>query len=529
MSDRSGSAPIPRRQVLRLLGGGLLLASVGDAITACGTGSSAVAGRGTGTAVVSVAWPKVSRLIPAAANSVVITVMNGATKLASQVVARPTTASTSTATFPNLPPGTVQITAAAFPSTDGSGVADSSGSASTTIVSNSSVNVSFTMSSTVKTLTISLVGGAASLNTGVYVQATATGVDAGGNQVLLTPSHIQWSSNSSSAGVSATGLVSGVSGGVATITATDNESGVSGTLELTVLTAAASPILTTDFINGRVSLITNMSGAGYQQFVGNSVVTAPFGPTGVALDPALNIYVADTKQHRIVKMSNINGANAAVFGTQGAGTNQFHNPQSIALDSQGRIYVADTYNNRIVRVDDLLGTNFVTFGTGGSGTGQFTNPFKVVVDTSNRIYICDALNNRIVRINDMTGAGWVSFGTLGDGTGAGQLNDPHGITVDLSNRIYIADTNNNRIVRIDDMTGTNETAYGTKFGNLLSDPWDVKADNAGFIYVSDTGNNRLLRMNDLNGTNLLTLGSFGTGANQFEAINGITTPVALSV
>ncbi len=529
MSDKSGSVPIPRRHMLRLLGGGLLLATVGDAITACGTGSSAVTGRGTGKAVVNIAWPARSRLIPAAANSVVITLMNGTTKVASQVVARPTTASSSSATFSGLTPGNLQVTAAAYPSTDGSGVADSAGSSTVTITAGATANVSFTMSSTVKSLMISLATGAASLNTGVYVQATATGVDASGNSVLLTPSHIQWSSNSGNAGVNSTGLISGVTGGVATISATDNESGVTGTLEITVLTTAASPLLMTDYVNGRVTQVTNMSGAGYAAFTGNSVVTAPFGPTGVAVDPALNIYVADTKQHRIVKMSNISGTNAQVFGTLGPGVNQFHNPQSIALDGSGRIYVADTYNNRIVRVDDLSGTNFVSFGTGGSGVGQFTNPFKVVVDTSNRIYICDSLNNRIVRINDMTGAGWVTFGTLGAGNNPGELNDPHGMTVDLANRIYIADTNNNRIVRIDDMTGANETVYGTKFGTLLSDPWDVRADNAGYIYISDTGNNRLVRMDDLNGTNLLTLGSFGTGPNQFEGINGITTPVALPV
>jgi streptogramin lyase len=158
------------------------------------------------------------------------------------------------------------------------------------------------------------------------------------------------------------------------------------------------------------------------------------------------------------------GTNWTTYGTTGSGVGQLSNPFGITLDSAGRIYVADSTNNRIVRFDDMSGTNWTAYGTTGAGVGQFASPVSVAVDASNRIYIVDGMNDRIVRINDMTGAGWVSLGSAGSGVnqfGFTLACSFGGLTIGPDQKIYVADSGNHRIVRMDDMTGTNWTTLGS--------------------------------------------------------------------
>jgi hypothetical protein len=109
----------------------------------------------------------------------------------------------------------------------------------------------------------------------------------------------------------------------------------------------------------------------------------------------------------------LNGGGAVFQTATGAGSD----PLGIDIDSAKRIWVADTKNHRIVRVDDMSGAGMVVLGgpASGSGTNQFNEPTAIQVHETG-IYIADSRNNRIVRIQDIDGTGWTTFsGPSGDG------------------------------------------------------------------------------------------------------------------
>ncbi len=89
--------------------------------------------------------------------------------------------------------------------------------------------------------------------------------------------------------------------------------------------------------------------------------------------------------------------------------------------------------------------------------------------------------------------------------------------------VYIADTGNNRIVRTADILGSNWASIGSLGSgtNQFSAPWGVALDAAGKIYVSDTGNCRIVRMDTMNGTNWTSYGTCGASAGQFSNPEGL--------
>src|SRR5208337_3530842 len=80
-------------------------------------------------------------------------------------------------------------------------------------------------------------------------------------------------------------------------------------------------------------------------------------------------------------------------GALGSGSSQFAYPTGVALDAAGRIYVADYGNSRIVRMDDMSGAQWTAFGAYGSGAGHFINPAGIAVDSGGDIYVADSGNN----------------------------------------------------------------------------------------------------------------------------------------
>jgi len=240
-------------------------------------------------------------------------------------------------------------------------------------------------------------------------------------------------------------------------------------------------------------------------------------PRGLALDSAGKIYVADTDNHRIVRMDDMTGKNWITFGTFGSGINEFRAPQSVAIDQQGRIYLTD--GNRIVRIDDMTGRNWVALGTFGSGVNQFYNLQGIAVDMAGKIYVADAENNRIVRMDDITGKNWTTLGGINlQRPVSGQYFHPEDIAVDPAGRIYMVESiNGRRIVRMDDMAGTHWTTFN--ISDIEPMPVSVitgiALDAEGRIYVSLIGNSRIVRIDDMTGENLTMFGTNGSGPNRF--------------
>jgi sugar lactone lactonase YvrE len=187
-------------------------------------------------------------------------------------------------------------------------------------------------------------------------------------------------------------------------------------------------------------------------------------PEGVAVDGSGNVYVSDTYNDTI-RMITPEGVVSTLAGTPGVTGNnngagsvaQFSLPIGIAVDGSGNLYVADSGNYLIRKitpggsVTTLAGAVGVIGSIDGTGTAaQFNVPEGVAVDRSGNVYVADRHNDTIRLI---TPAGVVTTlagtpGTTGTAnlTGAAALfNQPNGIAVDGSENIYIADTHNNLI------------------------------------------------------------------------------------
>jgi len=184
----------------------------------------------------------------------------------------------------------------------------------------------------------------------------------------------------------------------------------------------------------------------------------------VAVDSSGNVYVTDENNHRIRKIttngvvSTLAGTNAEGFKDGTASTAQFYYPYGVAVDSSGNVYVADSNNHRIRKITpEGVVTTFAGstegFADGTGNTAQFYYPAGVAVDSSGNVYVTDNGNHRIRKI---TSAGVVSIiagdGTPGYANGTGteaQFNYPYGVAVDSSGNVYVADAGNHRIRKIE--------------------------------------------------------------------------------
>ncbi|MEO5925488.1 MAG: IPT/TIG domain-containing protein [Bryobacteraceae bacterium] len=215
--------------------------------------------------------------------------------------------------------------------------------------------------------------------------------------------------------------------------------------------------------------VTRIAGTGVQGFGGdggNAVDALLNLPTGLAVDSAGNIYVADTQNHRIRKITT-DGKISTVFGTgqpsydgDGKPGDQapIYYPESVALDSAGNLYVADTFNHRIRKLtagiaSTVAGNGTAAFkGDGGQAASASLNyPRGVFVDASGNVLIADSLNNRIRMVTEnkvirtIAGAGF--FGDAGDGglASLALLRYPRAVISDGSGGYLVLDTDNQRI------------------------------------------------------------------------------------
>ena len=210
----------------------------------------------------------------------------------------------------------------------------------------------------------------------------------------------------------------------------------------------------------------------------------------MAVDASGNLYIADTGNNRIRKVS-ATGIITTVAGNGSAGYSgdggpatsaQLDGPEGVAVDGSGNLYIADTCNNRIRKVSatgiitTVAGNGSAGYsGDGGPATSaQLSLPAGVAVDGSGNLYIADSGNNRIRKVSATgiitTVAGNGSPGYSGDGGPAtsAQLNQPAGVAVDASGNLYIADSSNNRIRKVS-ATGIITTVAGNGFDGYSGD------------------------------------------------------------
>ena len=246
-------------------------------------------------------------------------------------------------------------------------------------------------------------------------------------------------------------------------------------------------------------------------------------PTGVAEDAAGNLYIADTLNFRIRKVttagiiSTIAGTGSPGFsGDGGLAVNaKLASPESPAVDSSGDVYFADSGNNRVReilangKIKTIAGNGTCgSSGDGGKATlAELCDPTAVAIAAGGRIYIADTGNNKIRAVEAggiiSTYAGTGTFGSAGDGGAAtsAELGSPSGIAISSLGDLFIADTSNNKIRevkpsgKISTFAGTGSGAFagdgGLATAAKIDHPEGVGVDALGNVYIADSFNFRI--------------------------------------
>ncbi|WP_158793453.1 Ig-like domain repeat protein [Granulicella sp. L60] len=276
--------------------------------------------------------------------------------------------------------------------------------------------------------------------------------------------------------------------------------------------------------NGQISTIAGTGAEGYSGDGGPAITAFLDTPTGVAVDAGGNVYIADSHNHRVRKVSagtitTIAGTGTpGYFGDNGAATAaQLSLPIAVAVDSTGNVYIADTNNNRIRKI---IGTTITTIAGNGeelfAGDGAAASaavldtPTGVAVDASGNVYIADRHNQRVRMItatgtiSTIAGSGTPNFSGSFSGDGASAstatLAKPSGVSVDGAGNLYIADNGNQRIRQVSvgtiaTVAGSGQQGFGGDSGPatsaILNSPRAAFADVSGNLTIADRLNERL--------------------------------------
>ena len=270
-------------------------------------------------------------------------------------------------------------------------------------------------------------------------------------------------------------------------------------------------------------IISTVAGGGssYPGDGGPATSTQLGGPSGVAVDAGGNLYFADYCDNRVRKVSaagiitTVAGNGSPGYSGDGgpATSAQLNNPNGVAVDASGNLYIADTGNNRIRKVSAagiitaVAGDGSYGYsGDGGPATSaQLNGPFGAAVDASGNLYIADTGNGRVRRVSTAgiitTVAGTARTGFCCDYSGDGgpatsaNLDLPHGVAVDASGNLYIADSYNQRVRKVSAagiiMTvaggGSSDPGDGGPATSAwFGEPFGVALDASGNLYIADT-------------------------------------------
>ncbi len=250
-------------------------------------------------------------------------------------------------------------------------------------------------------------------------------------------------------------------------------------------------------------------------------------PAGLALDGAGNLYVADSTNETIRKVTStgvvttLAGLAGSIGSANGTGTAaRFQKPLGVAVDTSGNVYVADSDNETIRKVTPagVVTTLAGLAGSSGSADGttsaaRFFSPTGVGVDGAGNVYVADRGNSTIRKITPggvaspggvTTLAGLAGSSGAVDGTGsAARFGSPEGVAVDSAGNVYVADLGASTIRKITPagavttvagLAGTTGSADGTGSAVRFNSPAGVAVDKAGNVYITDYGNATIRRM-----------------------------------
>jgi sugar lactone lactonase YvrE len=234
------------------------------------------------------------------------------------------------------------------------------------------------------------------------------------------------------------------------------------------------------------------------------------GPSGLTIDACGNLYIADTGNNKIRKISPM-GVVTTVAGTGVGGSvdgdrsqASFLAPTDVAVDALGNLYVADISNNKIRKITPSgVVSTFAGSGVEGSLDGigilaALHYPRNITLDTVGNLYVSEWGSHKIRKISPAGVVTTLAGGGIYDADGTGNVAGfalPSGLTIDAAGNLYVADTHSNKIRKITP-NGVVTTFAGTGVAGSLDGllatatfdrPFGVAIDNNGNMYTAGNG------------------------------------------
>jgi len=300
-------------------------------------------------------------------------------------------------------------------------------------------------------------------------------------------------------------------------------------------------------------IITTVAGGGTNPDTTLATEVRLSGPTDIVVDDTGNIYIADRGNHRVRKVdtagiiTTIAGTGERGFsGDDGPATQaQLSNPSGIHLDSAGNLYIADEQNRRVRKVD-TTGTittvagngSFASFNEGTPATETGISVKSVFVDVQGLIFISDSFA-RIRKVDEngniTTFAGGGSNAPTADGLATNaELKSPVGLWGDSAGNLYIAERDANLIRKVDTNNNISTVAGGYigdgQFRTLaaLVQPKGLTLDHSGNLFVADYDHNRVRKIDITTGLIETVVGN-GAGGSIGENISALEATFSLPV
>jgi uncharacterized protein (TIGR03437 family) len=274
--------------------------------------------------------------------------------------------------------------------------------------------------------------------------------------------------------------------------------------------------------NGTISTIAGNGSPGFGGDGASGPAAQLNAPEGVAVDASGNVYIADSANNRVRKVTS-SGAIATFAGNGTAGSSgdggpaasaELNAPFGLALDAAGNLYITEFSGARVRKVAAGSGTISTVAGDGVGGyagdglqavNAELNGPKALAVDAAGDIYIADSINNVVRLVNAKSGAISTAVGTGGSGfagdlglANAAQLTNPTGLALDSAGNLYITDGSTRvRKVYADGIivtiAGNGSRGFsgdgGVATGAEFNGPWGIAVDASGNLYVTDSGNN----------------------------------------
>lgn len=276
-----------------------------------------------------------------------------------------------------------------------------------------------------------------------------------------------------------------------------------------------------DFNNYRIrkitptGVVTTIAGNGNNISLDGTGTAAQVTPNGITIDNAGNIYFTESFFNNKIRKITPAGVVTTIAGStegnaDGTGTSaQFYNPRDIVLDKSGNLYVADSGNHKIRKITPAGVVTTIAGSTNGyaDGTGsaaQFSFPFGITIDNAGNLYVADTNNHKIRKITPSGVVTTIAGNTQGftDGTGtAAQFNNPTNLKFDRFGNLFISDSNNNRIRKMNS-NGNITTITGSSQGFVSGAiglaqfyaPRGLAFDTTGNLFVVDSENHNIRKI-----------------------------------